>query len=159
MANTWRPPLHLMLKDNCTSHGEHKRHLLTRHFLSLLNVTVASDGRSSLIQSSVGPYLPSFINDSSVYPLPYRRPQSRRIVQDFFPVVQICSVADPEPDPDPWGPETFGRIRIRSGTKINISDQVSDPDFGSGFRIRFRIRIRIRIRNKSEKRSLIFRLK
>jgi hypothetical protein len=30
------------------------------------------------------------------------------------------SVAAPEPDPQ--GSETFGRIRIRSGTKINISD-------------------------------------
>ncbi len=25
------------------------------------------------------------------------------------------------------------RIRIRSGTEIDISDPVSDPDFGSGF--------------------------
>jgi hypothetical protein len=43
------------------------------------------------------------------------------------------SVADPDPEPDPEGSETFGRIRIRSGTEINISDPVSDPDFGSGF--------------------------
>jgi hypothetical protein len=42
------------------------------------------------------------------------------------------SVADPDPEPDPEGSETFGRIRIRSGTEINILDPVSDPDFGSG---------------------------
>jgi hypothetical protein len=32
----------------------------------------------------------------------------------------LSSVADPEPDPE--GAETFGRIRIRFGTKINVSD-------------------------------------
>jgi hypothetical protein len=32
------------------------------------------------------------------------------------------SIADPE------GPETFGRIRIRSGTEINVSDPDSNPD-------------------------------
>ncbi len=35
------------------------------------------------------------------------------------------SVADPDPK---LGPETFGRIRIRSGTKISISDPDSNPD-------------------------------
>ena len=35
---------------------------------------------------------------------------------------------DPKPDPEPDGTETFGRIRIRSGTEINVSDQDSDPD-------------------------------
>jgi hypothetical protein len=44
------------------------------------------------------------------------------------------SVADPEPDPE--GSETFGRIRIRFGTEINVSDQ-----------------------KKSVKRIIIFRLK
>jgi hypothetical protein len=42
------------------------------------------------------------------------------------------SVADPEPDPDPQGSETFGQIRIRSGTEINISDPDSNPDSKSG---------------------------
>ncbi len=49
------------------------------------------------------------------------------------------SLADPEPE----GSETFGRIRTRSGTDINVLD----PDL---------IRIRIRIRNKSAKRNLTF---
>jgi hypothetical protein len=31
-------------------------------------------------------------------------------------------------DPDPEGSETFGRIRIRSGTEINVSDPDSDPE-------------------------------
>jgi hypothetical protein len=35
------------------------------------------------------------------------------------------SVADPEPDPE--GSETFGRIRIRFGTEINVSDPKLDP--------------------------------
>jgi hypothetical protein len=38
------------------------------------------------------------------------------------------SVADPDPEPDPEGPETFGRIRIRSGTEINVLDPDSNPD-------------------------------
>ncbi len=38
------------------------------------------------------------------------------------------SVADPVPEPDPEGSETFGRIRIRFGTEINVSDPDSDPD-------------------------------
>ncbi len=57
-----------------------------------------------------------------------------------------------------------------SGTgsgSVKIRNFWPDPDpirnrnkhFGSGFGYGFRIRIRIRIRNKSEKRSLIFRLK
>ena len=40
----------------------------------------------------------------------------------------IFSVADPEPEPDPEGSETFGRIRIRSGTEINVLDPDSNPD-------------------------------
>ncbi len=42
------------------------------------------------------------------------------------PKVKILknSVADPEPD----GSETFGRIRIRSGTEINVLDPDSNPD-------------------------------
>jgi hypothetical protein len=32
-------------------------------------------------------------------------------------------------DPDPEGSETFGRIRIRSGTEINVSDPDSNPDW------------------------------
>ncbi len=36
----------------------------------------------------------------------------------------ICSAADP----DPWRSETFGRIRIRSGTEINVSDPDSDSN-------------------------------
>jgi len=41
------------------------------------------------------------------------------------------SVADPdppEPDPEPEGSETLGRIRIRSGSQINILDPDSNPD-------------------------------
>jgi hypothetical protein len=30
--------------------------------------------------------------------------------------------------PDPEGSETFGRIRIRSGTEINVSDPDSDSN-------------------------------
>jgi hypothetical protein len=33
-----------------------------------------------------------------------------------------------EPDPEPEGSETFGRIRIRSGTDINVLDPDSNPD-------------------------------
>ena len=36
------------------------------------------------------------------------------------------SVADPDPEPE--GSETFGRIRIRFGSEINISDPDSNPD-------------------------------
>jgi hypothetical protein len=36
------------------------------------------------------------------------------------------NVADPEQDPE--RPETFGRIRIRFGTEINVSDKDSNPD-------------------------------
>jgi hypothetical protein len=49
-----------------------------------------------------------------------------------------CSVADPDPE----GSETFGRIRIQSGTEINVSDP--DPKLDP---------------KKSIKRSLFFRLK
>ncbi len=35
---------------------------------------------------------------------------------------------EPDPEPDPDGSETFGLIRIRSGTEINVSDPDSDPD-------------------------------
>jgi hypothetical protein len=47
----------------------------------------------------------------------------------FFVVVGnrlkiYCSVADPDPE----GSETFGRIRIRSGTEINVLDPDSNPD-------------------------------
>jgi hypothetical protein len=31
-------------------------------------------------------------------------------------------------DPDPEGSDTFGRIRIRSGTEINVLDPDSNPD-------------------------------
>jgi hypothetical protein len=40
----------------------------------------------------------------------------------------VVSVADPEPDPE--GSETFGRIRIQSGTEINFFDPDSNPGFG-----------------------------
>jgi hypothetical protein len=40
--------------------------------------------------------------------------------------VVFTSVAEPEPDPE--GSETFGRIRIRSGTDINVLDPDSNPD-------------------------------
>ncbi len=36
------------------------------------------------------------------------------------------SVADPDPEPE--GSETFGRIWIRFGTEINVSDPDLDPD-------------------------------
>jgi hypothetical protein len=43
---------------------------------------------------------------------------------------QYTSVADPDPEPEPdtEGSETFGRIRIRSGTDINVLDPDSNPD-------------------------------
>jgi hypothetical protein len=40
------------------------------------------------------------------------------------PGLVIFSVADPDPE----GSETFGRIQIRSGTEINVSDPDSNPD-------------------------------
>jgi hypothetical protein len=58
------------------------------------------------------------------------------------------SVADPEPDPE--GSETFGRIRIRSGTEINVSDPDSDPDSNPNPK---------RDPKKICKRKIIFRLK
>jgi hypothetical protein len=33
----------------------------------------------------------------------------------------LGSVADPDPEPDLAGSETFGQIRIQSGTEINVS--------------------------------------
>ncbi len=36
------------------------------------------------------------------------------------------SVAEPDPEPDPKGSETFGRIR--SGSEINIFDPDLNPD-------------------------------
>ncbi len=38
----------------------------------------------------------------------------------------MSSVADLEPEPE--GSEFFGRIRIRSGTETNVSDQDSNSD-------------------------------
>jgi hypothetical protein len=49
-------------------------------------------------------------------------------------------------EPDPAGSETFGQIRIRSGTEINVSDPDSNPDPKMDPK-------------KSVKRSIIFRLK
>jgi hypothetical protein len=46
---------------------------------------------------------------------------SQRVVKKG--VLHKCSVADPDPE----GSETFGRIRIRSGTEINVSDPDSNP--------------------------------
>jgi len=43
-------------------------------------------------------------------------------------VTRVGSVVDPEPDPDPEGSETFGRIRIRSGSEIIILDPDSNTD-------------------------------
>jgi hypothetical protein len=42
----------------------------------------------------------------------------------------VISVADPDPEaePDPEGSENFGRIQIRFGTEINVSDPDSNPD-------------------------------
>ncbi len=50
-------------------------------------------------------------------------------IQGIF-LALSASVADPDPEPerDPEGSETFGRIRIRFGTEINILDPDSDPD-------------------------------
>jgi hypothetical protein len=42
---------------------------------------------------------------------------------------------------DPEGSDTFGGIRIRSGTETHVSDPDSKPDlypFGSGFETNFR---------------------
>jgi hypothetical protein len=47
-----------------------------------------------------------------------------------------------DPEPDPEGTETFGRIRIQSGTEINVSDPDLDPDSNPELK---------RIRKKSEK--------
>ncbi len=44
------------------------------------------------------------------------------------PYIHKTSVADPDPEPEPYRSETFGRIRIRSGSEINISDPDSNPD-------------------------------
>jgi hypothetical protein len=38
----------------------------------------------------------------------------------FIPKISVA-------DPDPEGSETFGRIRIRFGTEINVSDPKLDP--------------------------------
>jgi len=50
----------------------------------------------------------------------------------------LCSVADPEPDPEKA--ETFGWIRIRSGTEINVLIRIpfhsgSETGFESGSKI------------------------
>ncbi len=43
------------------------------------------------------------------------------------------SVADQDPEPDPEGSETFGRIR--SGTETNVSDPDSDPDLNPDLKL------------------------
>jgi hypothetical protein len=60
-------------------------------------------------------------------------------INPFFTFSVESNVADPELDPE--GFETYGRIWIRSGTEINISDPDSNP-------------IQNHIRNKPIKRAL-----
>ncbi len=48
---------------------------------------------------------------------------------DLSWAIPVSSVADPDPEPEPDpGSETFDRIRIRSGTEINVLDPDSNPD-------------------------------
>jgi hypothetical protein len=63
------------------------------------------------------------------------------VVESIVSCMHVCprgSFADPEPNPegsetfgripDPEGSETFGRIRIRSGTEIKVLDPDLNPD-------------------------------
>ncbi len=70
----------------------------------------------------------------------FKEPIPKKNEQNF---VNITSVADP----DPLESETFGRIRIRSGSEINILDPDSNPD------------PKLDPKQISVKRSLIFRPK
>jgi hypothetical protein len=50
----------------------------------------------------------------------------------LFKLSKKCSVANPESDPA--GSETFGRIRMRSGTTINVSDPKHRKILNENFR-------------------------
>jgi hypothetical protein len=93
---------------------------------------VRSDG-------SVTQYKPN-LQEAKTYPCPPQlalRPVSIfwASTYEFFVGYQVLlskssvrnNVADPDPEPGPEGSETFGRIRIRSGTDLNISDPKLDP--------------------------------
>jgi len=81
------------------------------------------------------------ISSSGAAPLPptekvvglLNRAANVSAMQLIFSLV-LRSVADPDPE----GSETFDRIRIRSGTEINVSDPHLDPDSNS--KLLFRIR-------------------
>ncbi len=79
------------------------------------------------------PGVASILLDSTLlHRVPITAPACARLsiltVITVFETCLIFSVADPEPEPDPLESETFGRIRIRSGSEINILDPDSNPD-------------------------------
>ncbi len=50
----------------------------------------------------------------------------KEIYRKMKKYIDATSVLDPEPEPD--GSETFGRIQIRSGTERSVSVSDSNPD-------------------------------
>jgi hypothetical protein len=69
------------------------------------------------------PSLGSFLSKEPNFSL-----RKSAILNDFVILKNSVADPDPEPEPDPEGSETFGRIRIRSGTEINVLEPDSNPD-------------------------------